>query len=73
MSGRVPLQYLRVADDLAAKITSGELQPGGKLASEPDLADEYEVSYGTIRRAMAELRKRGLIETAWGKGNIVRG
>lgn len=71
-AGRVPLEYMRVADDLAAKITSGELVPGDRLRSEADLADDYDVSYGTIRRAMEELRKRGLIATAWGKGNIVR-
>jgi DNA-binding GntR family transcriptional regulator len=72
-SGRVPLEYMRVAESIAAKISSGELLPGDRLRSEPDLADEYQVSYGTIRRAMKELRGRGLIQTAWGKGNIVCG
>jgi DNA-binding GntR family transcriptional regulator len=70
--GRVPLAYMQVADDLAAKIRSGELAPGSRLPREADLAADYEVSYGTIRRAMEELRKRGLVITAWGKGNIVR-
>lgn len=72
-AGRVPLEYMRVADDLAAQITAGELRPGDRLRAEADLAGEYQVSYGTIRRAMKELRERGLIQTAWGKGNIVRG
>lgn len=70
-SGRAPLEYMRVADDLAAQMTAGDLQPGDGLRSEADLADDYQVSYGTIRRAMKELRERGLIQTAWGKGNIV--
>lgn len=63
---------MRVADDLAGRITSGELAPGTRLPRETDLATEYEVSYGTVRRAMRELRARGLVVTQWGEGNIVR-
>ena len=70
--GRAPLKYMTVADHLAARITSGELAPGARLPRETDLAVEYEVAYGTVRRAMRELRQRGLILTAWGEGNIVR-
>ena len=72
-TGRAPLEYLRVADDLAAKIESGELAPGAKLPPEQELAARYGVAYGTVRRAMAWLRERGLVTTVWGKGNIVRG
>jgi len=71
--GRAPLKYMHVADHLAARIASGELAAGARLPRETDLAAEYEVSYGTVRRAMQELRERGLIITAWGEGNIVRG
>lgn len=70
--GRAPLEYMRVADDLAARIGSGELAAGARLPRESDLAVEYGVSYGTVRRAMEVLRERELILTAWGKGNIVR-
>jgi DNA-binding GntR family transcriptional regulator len=65
------LAYLRVADDIAARIASHELAPGARLRSERDLAEYYEVSYGTIRRAMAVLRDRGLIETIHGRGTFV--
>ena len=70
--GRPPLEYNRVANDLAGRIASGEFAPGARLPREQDLAREYGVSYGTVRRAMDVLRKRRLITTAWGKGNIVR-
>ncbi len=53
------LAYMRVADDIAARIASGELKPGARLRSERDLAEHYEVSYGTVRRAMEVLRERG--------------
>ncbi len=66
------LAYLRVADDVAARIASGELAPGARLRAERDLATHYEVSYGTVRRAMEVLRERGLIETVHGRGTFVR-
>lgn len=65
------LAYVRVADDIAAKISSGELAPGARLRSERDLADEYQVSVDTIRRAAELLRERGLIETVQGSGTYV--
>lgn len=65
------LAYMRVADDIAARITSGELAPGARLRSERDLAEYYEVAYGTVRRAMEVLRDRGLIETIHGRGTFV--
>ncbi len=65
------LAYLRVAEDIAGRIASGELQPGARLRAERDLAEYYEVSYGTIRRAMEVLRERGLITTIHGRGTFV--
>ena len=66
------LAYLRVADDIAARIASGELPPGARLRAERDLAEHYGVSYGTVRRAMEVLRERGLITTIHGRGTFVR-
>ena len=65
------LAYMRVAEDIAARIASGELKPGARLRAERDLAEYYEVSYGTVRRAMEVLRKRGLIATIHGRGTFV--
>lgn len=70
--GRPPLEYRRIADELGARIVSGEFAPGSKLPAEPVLAQEYEVAYGTLRRAMDVLRERGLVVTIWGKGTFVR-
>jgi DNA-binding GntR family transcriptional regulator len=66
------LAYLRVADAIAARIASGDLQPGGKLPPERDLAAEHGVAYPTVRRAMEVLRERGLISTIHGRGTFVR-
>jgi len=38
-SGRdADLQYMRVAEDIAARIASGELKPGSRLRAERELA-----------------------------------
>jgi len=65
------LVYVQVADHIAARIASGDLVPGARLAAERDLATEYGVSYDTIRRATALLRDRGLIITIVGRGTYV--
>jgi GntR family transcriptional regulator len=64
------LAYVQVADLLAARIEAGELT--GRMPAERDLAAEYGVAYGTIRRAMEVLRERGLVESVHGRGTFVR-
>ena len=71
--GQDDLVYMRVADDIAARIASGELARGTRLRAERDLATHYGVAYGTIRRAMQVLRDKGLIVTIHGRGTFVAG
>jgi GntR family transcriptional regulator len=63
------LAYVQVANLLAARIQSGEIK--GRLPSERDLAEEYGVAYGTVRRAMELLRERGLVVSVHGRGTFV--
>jgi GntR family transcriptional regulator len=70
--GQEDLAYVQVAHDIAARIASGELPPGTRLRAERDLATHYAVSYGTVRRAMRELREQGLIATIHGRGTFVK-
>ncbi len=65
------LVYMLVADDIAARIDCGDLPPGARLPSEADLAAEFGVAKMTARRAVRELRERGLIRTVIGKGSYV--
>jgi DNA-binding GntR family transcriptional regulator len=65
------LVYMLVADDIAAKISRGELAPGGRLPGEADMAADYGVARMTIARAVRELRERGLVRTVIGKGTYV--
>lgn len=63
--------YVQLADYIAARIEDGRLQPGAKLPAERDMAEQYGVAYLTVRRAMAELRERGLIVTVIGRGTYI--
>jgi GntR family transcriptional regulator len=59
--------YKLIADDLRARISSGELAPGDAVPTEGQLAEQWQTSRGPIRNALAELRLEGLIETARGR------
>ncbi|GAB1821102.1 winged helix-turn-helix domain-containing protein [Herbidospora sp. RD11066] len=70
-SGPATYVYARVADHIAARIVTGELAPGVRLPGERDLAAEYGVALGTARRAIEDLRDRGLVVTLPAKGTYV--
>lgn len=63
--------YVQVADDVQARIERGELQPGARLPGERELAEQYQVAYGSARRAIQELRDRGLAMTVPNKGTFI--
>jgi DNA-binding GntR family transcriptional regulator len=65
--------YMRVADHIAARIAAGDLLADTRLPGERELAAEYGVAIGTARRAVEELRERGLVVTLPGKGTYVIG
>ena len=65
--------YMRVRDALAADIKSGTLAPGDRLPSEAELCERFKVARETARRAVRELRERGLVVTEWGRGSFVAG
>lgn len=70
--GRTPeLAYMRVAEDIASRIATGELAPGARLLSERDLATYYGVAFHTVRHAMKILREQGLIVSIHGRGTFV--
>jgi GntR family transcriptional repressor for pyruvate dehydrogenase complex len=64
--------YLRVAEQLADKIRSGEIGIGERLPSERDLAGLFGVSRPTIREAMIALEIADLVEIRSGSGVYVK-
>lgn len=68
--GPAPL-YVRLADQIEADIQSGILPPGAKLPPQRDLAYDIKVTIGTIGRAYALVRERGLVSGEVGRGTYV--
>jgi len=64
-------EWERVAADVERRIDSGELPRGSMIRGERALAEEYGVAIGTIRRAMRDLRERGIVVTLAHKGTFV--
>jgi GntR family transcriptional regulator len=63
--------YRYIADDLRAKIMSGELAPNAKLPTEGELSDQFEASRNTVREAIRRLTDAGLLESRPGQGTFV--
>ncbi|MEU6057758.1 GntR family transcriptional regulator [Streptomyces sp. NPDC047097] len=64
--------YLQVADQLRARIKSGEWAIGDKLPSRARIAAEYGVGQSVAQRAMERLVIQGLLEGRAGSGTYVR-
>lgn len=64
--------YLQVAAALREAIESGSIPRGGQVPSYGQIAQDYGVSLGTARSAIAVLRSEGLLVTRHGKGSFVR-
>lgn len=60
-----------VAQAIAAQVTSGALPPGTRLPAERELCARFAVSRVTVRRALGELRERGLIDVEEARGWFV--
>ncbi|MEZ0507799.1 GntR family transcriptional regulator [Pseudomonas sp. Env-44] len=61
----------RVVDELIRRIEGGVMADGLLLPGEHQLAEEFAVSRGTLREALAELKRRNYIATQSGVGSIV--
>jgi GntR family transcriptional regulator len=64
-------RYLSAAKALEEELRNGALDAGDRLPAERELCRRLQVSRVTIRRALAELRDRGLIESAGSRGWFV--
>lgn len=65
--------YIRLADKIADDITTGTLAAGAKLPPQRDIAYDLGVTVGTIGRAYAVIRQRGLVSGEVGRGTFVLG
>ncbi|MEO8684681.1 MAG: winged helix-turn-helix domain-containing protein, partial [Devosia sp.] len=54
------------------QIAGGQLKPGDKIATERDLAHQFDASRSVVRRALSELEATGLIARKVGSGTVVQ-
>lgn len=63
--------YLQIVDDLCKQIALGKLRPGSKIRSQSELAEDYGVSMITVKKALWEMTKDGILYSRVGKGTYV--
>jgi GntR family transcriptional regulator len=63
--------YRSLAEELSRTIASGQLSPGAQLPPERRLAEEHNVSRVTVRHAIEQLVRDGLVEQKRGSGTYV--
>jgi GntR family transcriptional regulator len=68
----IPL-YIKIRESILEQIKNGELSIGQKLPNEIELAQDFGVSRMTVRRAVEELVRDGILQRTRGKGTFVIG
>jgi len=63
--------YLQVRDALAGRIAMGEWKPNAAIPNEGDLAREFGVSSGTMRKALDLMEGERLLTRRQGRGTFV--
>lgn len=62
-----PSRYQQIAEAVESAILAGRLSPGDRLPPERDLAGALEVSRDTVRQALLELQRHGLLTRSVGR------
>ena len=63
--------YLQLHDALTERVTSGQWKPGTTIPNEGDLAREFGVSAGTMRKALDLMEAEHLVTRRQGRGTFV--
>lgn len=70
-TGGAQLKHRTIASVLEREIRAGRVPRGDQLPGEAALAERFSVSRNTVRAALSELGRAGLIATHTGKGSFV--
>jgi len=65
-------KYIQISEMLIREIAAGHLADGARLPPERDMADDLDISVGTLRKALSDLSEKGLLDRVQGSGNYVR-
>lgn len=64
--------HQQISEMLIREIGAGRMIDGEKLPPERDMAAELGIAVGTLRKALGDLERRGLVVRIQGSGNYVR-
>ena len=64
--------YVQLSELLIREINAGRLLDGERLPPERQMAREMGTSVGTLRKALEDLQRKGLLRRRQGSGNYVR-
>ncbi|MFB4392958.1 MULTISPECIES: GntR family transcriptional regulator [unclassified Pseudomonas] len=68
---RLP-RYQQLRDHLVEQIANNRWRPGEAIPTEAALAGEFELSVGTVRKAVDALVAEGVLERQQGRGTFIR-
>ena len=68
--GALPV-YIQISELIARRINAGQLLAGERLPTERDMAREFSIAVGTLRKALRALQMQGLITRKHGSGNYI--
>jgi GntR family transcriptional regulator len=71
MRGPLPV-HMQISEMLIREISAGRLADGARLPPERDMAASLGIAVGTLRRALADLTEKGMLDRIQGSGNYVR-
>ncbi len=63
--------YEQIVEEFKKKLIRKDLEPGGKIPSQRELAQEIKVNPNTVQRAYREMENEGMTQTLRGKGTFI--
>jgi DNA-binding transcriptional regulator YhcF (GntR family) len=63
--------YRQIVEGVTSLIQQGKLKPGDRLPSERELAEQYELARGTVKKAYEKLAHSNVLEVIQGRGTFV--
>ena len=69
-AGALPI-FIQIAELISRQIAAGHLVPDTKLPPERDMAHDYGVAVGTLRKSLKRLTEMGLVRRIQGSGNYI--
>lgn len=71
--GAMSYRWQQISEAVSAAIASGQYRRGNRLPTETELAERFGVNRHTVRRALRDLRDKGVVQSRQGAGVFVVG